>query len=379
LEIDVFEISLSINVILTLILGILLLVIYRQNRRRLELVGERNLLNAILKGMYEGVIVVNRAGKVVLINDSMKKIFPIPPDYQNKTLLEVINNSRIHELFEEMNDGAEFLSKEVTVNEEGDFSLYANLSTISRTQKIDAIVGVFHNISKIRRLEKMRKYLIANISHELKTPLASIKGYAETLIDGAIDERETAIQFSKVIARNADFLTKLIEEMLQLSKLDTGEYQVQKNDIYLKSFVYEVIEGIPLSNYNRVTIVNDLENDVIPADVGGLKQVVSNLITNALKYSHPDGLLRIHGNKTVCDGERYYDLVFTDNGIGIPPEDLTRVFERFYRVEKARSREMGGTGLGLSIVKNIVAAHKGKVWVESVRGEGSKFFVRLPY
>jgi two-component system phosphate regulon sensor histidine kinase PhoR len=379
LEIDFFDISTSINVILTLILGILLLVIYRQNRRRLELIGERNLLNAILKGMYEGVIVVNREGKVVLINDSMKKIFPIPPDYQNKTLLEVINNSRIHELFEEMNDGAEFLSKEVTIDEEGDFSLYANLSTISRTQKIDAIVGVFHNISKIRRLEKMRKYLIANISHELKTPLASIKGYAETLIDGAIDERETAIQFARVIARNADFLTKLIEEMLQLSKLDTGEYQVQQNDIYLKSFVHEVIEGIPLSNYNQVTIVNDLENDVIPADVGGLKQVVSNLITNALKYSHPDGTLRIYGNKTLCQGERFYDLVFADNGIGIPAEDLTRVFERFYRVEKARSREMGGTGLGLSIVKNIVAAHKGKVWVESVRGEGSKFFVRLPY
>jgi signal transduction histidine kinase len=329
--------------------------------------------------MYEGVIVVNAAGKVVLINDSMKKIFPIPPDYHNKTLLEVINNSRVNALFEEMKNGAEFLSKEVTINDEGDFSLYANLSTISRTQKIDATVGVFHNISKIRRLEKMRKYLIANISHELKTPLASIKGYAETLIDGAVDERETAIQFSKVIARNADFLTKLIEEMLQLSKLDTGEYKVQKNDIYLKSFVNEVIEGVQLSNFNRVQIVNELENDVIPADVGGLKQVVSNLITNALKYSKPDGLLRIYGKKTVSDGDRFYDLVFEDNGIGIPTEDLTRVFERFYRVEKARSREMGGTGLGLSIVKNIVAAHQGKVWVESVKEQGSKFFVRLPY
>ncbi|MFH1729591.1 MAG: ATP-binding protein [Pseudomonadota bacterium] len=350
-----------------------------QNKRKMSRYRrERNLLNAILKGMYEGVIVINSEGHVVLANDSMKKIFPIPLEYKNKHLLEVINNSQIYQLFDEIRDGAEFVSKEVKVNEEEDFSLYANLSAISQDKKIDAVVGVFHNISKIRKLEKMRRYLIANLSHEFKTPLASIKGYSETLLSGALDDKETARQFIKIIEKNCNFLIKLIEEMLQLSKLDTGQYKVEYSDIVFPSFVHEVIEGIEQTNFKNVTVINEIENVAVPGDVQGMKQVFSNLITNAYKYNKQDGALRIYSEKETTAEGRYITFIFEDTGLGIPAEDVNRVFERFYRVEKARSRDMGGTGLGLSIVKNIVKAHKGKVWVESIEGQGSKFFLRLP-
>jgi two-component system phosphate regulon sensor histidine kinase PhoR len=218
---------------------------------------------------------------------------------------------------------------------------------------------------------------VANVSHELRTPLTTIKGYAETLLDGALKE-DQAFQFVQVIKRHTDRLTKIVEDLLMLSRIETKEFQLKMEIISVRDFIDDIIDFVkePAERKKISLSRNEIPSSLtIPADHSYLEQILINLLDNAIKYTPEGG--RVIVSAVEKDSK---DIQFSveDDGIGIPKEDLSRIFERFYRVDKGRSKELGGTGLGLSIVKHLVQAHGGRVWVESQMGKGSVFYFTLP-
>jgi two-component system sensor histidine kinase VicK len=244
-------------------------------------------------------------------------------------------------------------------------------------KKPEGIITVLQDITEQQRLEDMRKEFVANVSHELRTPLTSIKSYSETLLDGALDDRETTEHFLEVINTEADRMTRLVKDLLQLSRLDNHQMQWDFKRISIVELIKSTVERMMLEAVSRKQKLECFVMGEIPeieADYGRLEQVAFNIIGNAIKYTLDGGKI------TVYVGKIYNDVYFkvSDSGIGIPESDLNRIFERFYRVDKARSREMGGTGLGLSIAKEIVEAHSGRIDISSKIGVGTEVTVRLP-
>jgi two-component system phosphate regulon sensor histidine kinase PhoR len=239
------------------------------------------------------------------------------------------------------------------------------------------VIAVFHDITRLKELEKIRRDFVANVSHELRTPLTTIKGYAETLLEGALKE-EVASQFVQVIKRHSDRLEKIVEDLLILSKIESKEFQLKMESLSVSDLIGDVLDFIkePLNKKKISVSVGELPPTLLVyGDRQYLEQVLINILDNAIKYGHEGGRMIISATER---GQREVEISVKDDGIGIPKEDLLRVFERFYRVDKGRSHELGGTGLGLSIVKHIVQAHGGRIWVESQLGEGSTFYFTLP-
>jgi two-component system phosphate regulon sensor histidine kinase PhoR len=238
-------------------------------------------------------------------------------------------------------------------------------------------IAVFHDISRLKELEKVRQDFVANVSHELRTPLTTIKGYAETLLDGALKE-EVAFQFVQVIKRHTDRLSKIVEDLLILSKIESKEFQLKIEKIAIPEMIDDVFDFVKESAHKKKIILS--KGEIYPslnvdADRNYLEQVLINLLDNAIKYGREGGEITI---SVVKKNQKEIQFSIRDNGIGIPKEDLPRIFERFYRVDKGRSQELGGTGLGLSIVKHLVQAHGGNVWAESQPGQGSTFYFTIP-
>ena len=224
----------------------------------------------------------------------------------------------------------------------------------------------------------MRKEFVANVSHELRTPLTSIKSYTETLLDGDIDDRELSVKFLKVINSEADRMTRLVKDLLQLSRLDNKQMKWNMKEISIVNLVKYTVNKMQIEAKNKGhTLVCHVIGDIpdIIGDKDRLEQVIVNIISNAIKYTQEDG------NISVYIGKNYSEVYVkvTDNGVGIPEEDLPRIFERFYRVDKARSREMGGTGLGLSIAREIVEAHGGNISINSEYGKGTEVLIKIPF
>jgi two-component system phosphate regulon sensor histidine kinase PhoR len=238
-------------------------------------------------------------------------------------------------------------------------------------------IAVFHDITRLKELEKVRQDFVANVSHELRTPLTTIKGYAETLLEGALQEK-VAAQFVQIIKRHADRLSKIVEDLLTLSKIESKEFQLRSEDILLIEIIDDTIDLVKEAAERKAISIR--KNDISPllsvrADRGYLEQVLLNLFDNAIKYGREGGEIII---SAIVEARGEIQVSMRDNGPGIPKEDLPRIFERFYRVDRGRSRELGGTGLGLSIVKHLVQAHGGRVWAESQLGEGATFYFTLP-
>jgi signal transduction histidine kinase len=235
------------------------------------------------------------------------------------------------------------------------------------------------DITSLRRLEQVRKDFVANVSHELRTPLTSIKGYVEALLDGAKDHPEEAERFLRIILKQSDRLNLILEDLLQLSQIESGEVRFKQEPVRLGALVERTLPLIkPLADKKSQMIAVALPPD-LPAVLGDedrLVQVLTNLLDNAVKYTPDGGAISIAGR--TADEPAQVELSVADTGIGIPEADRPRVFERFYRVDKARSRELGGTGLGLAIVRHIVEAHNGKIWVEGNQPAGSRFVMLLP-
>jgi two-component system phosphate regulon sensor histidine kinase PhoR len=242
---------------------------------------------------------------------------------------------------------------------------------------VKGAIAVFHEITRLKELERIRQDFVANVSHELRTPLTTIKGYAETLLEGALKE-EVAFQFVQVIKRHTDRLAKIVEDLLTLSKIESREFQLAIEPCSLSDLISEVLDVVKEpAKKKRISLSYDrLASPLfVLGDRHYLEQVFVNLLDNAIKYGREGGRITI---STLEKSPTEIEISVQDDGIGIPKEDLPRIFERFYRVDKGRSQELGGTGLGLSIVKHIVQGHGGRLWVESQLGQGSIFYFTLP-
>ncbi len=243
-----------------------------------------------------------------------------------------------------------------------------------------------HDITALHRLERVRKDFVANVSHELRTPLTSIKGYVEALLDGAKDDPDTAVKFLDIILKQSDRLNLILDDLLQLSQIESGQVLFKHEPVQLSALIdrtLAILQPLAEKKGHRITVTLEPNLPLVMGDEDRLGQVFSNLLDNAVKYTPDQGTVTIEAHTLVAPAagtgaRRVVDLVVADSGIGIPEADRPRVFERFYRVDKARSRELGGTGLGLSIVKHIVEGHGGEVWVEGNEPHGSRFVVRLP-
>lgn len=342
-----------------------------------EIATKNQHLEAIFNSMIEGVIVTDNKLKIISINHPIEGLFGIKrAEAEGKFFLEGIRNSKISELINEAMNSAKFLSQEVTLVMPEHKVFQANVSPIFEQNKVTGSVTIIHDITEIRRLETMRRDFVANVSHELKTPLTSIKGFVETLLEGAIEDKENSIDFLKIIKNHTDRLNALINDLLDLSHIESKEVTLNNDKFSLSGMAFEVAAGFKSQAKKKgLKIISELPEGLeVLADKGKIEQVFANLISNAIKYNKENGSVRIYSEQM----QDRVKIVIEDSGSGIPAKDIPRIFERFYRVDKARSRELGGTGLGLSIVKHIVELHSGTVGVESTEGLGSKFFFTLP-
>ena len=251
-------------------------------------------------------------------------------------------------------------------------------SVLDREGAQHGAILVFHDLTRLKQLENTRQEFVANVSHELRTPLSLIKGFVETLLEGAKDDPDLSTRFLKTIAKHTDRLTYLIEDLLTISRLESGQIVMNLQQVDLREEAGRVLDDLlARAAEKKTTLDNQLPAGLTArADADRLQQVLFNLVENAIKYGKSDGRVSIGGRELP---ENKVELWVQDDGPGIPAESRERVFERFYRVDRARSRETGGTGLGLAIVKHIVQAHGGEVWVKSDLGAGSTFFLTLPH
>ncbi len=333
-----------------------------------ELDKEKADLAAILAGMAEGVLVADAAGKIRLLNRTLRQLFELTDDALGKSVLAVFRKVELDQLLKEPG------SREVVFLTPVERVFTVNAAALSGQA---GTVIVFHDITRLKQLESLRKDFVANVSHELRTPLSIIKGYIETLLEEQPTDPATARQFLGVAQKHTRQLEALVEDLLSISALESQQARLSFGSVDLRELASTVAEELAgQARDKQMTVGMALPADLpaVRADRQRLSQVLTNLLQNAIKYTQPAGQINMTGR--VVGNE--VEFCVADNGPGIAAEHLLRVFERFYRVDKARSRELGGTGLGLSIVKHIVQAHGGRVWAESVVGQGSKFYFALP-
>ncbi len=341
-----------------------------------KLSEEKKQLRTTLDSMVEGVIVLNAAGKIILSNPAFRSMFEFNYPPENYTPIELFRNSDLQAIVDSVIHGKECKNYEIEIQREGSQYFMVQGAPFLSDQGVEGSVLVFYDITSLRRLEKVRKDFVANVSHELKTPLTAIKGYAETLLSGALQDKENAPKFLKIIDQNADRLNRIVSDLLDLSKIESTQHKIFLEKTELISF-FEEIKMTFEKSLSEKQISFSVELGKVKyalVDPGAFRQILNNLIDNAIKYSERGGKVQ------VCVKEDDRNLLFEvhDSGSGIPPEHLSRIFERFYRVDPSRSRAQGGTGLGLSIVKHLVQLHGGEIWAESEMGKGSTFSFTIP-
>jgi two-component system phosphate regulon sensor histidine kinase PhoR len=344
-----------------------------------SLSGERNRSSAILRSMVEGVAVIDEQERLVFCNRAFSEIWNLESAVvEGRPVIEAVRNSDLLGLIRRALRGEEGVRSEIAMGivQHRNFSVTATpvqaLDAALLNEKPSGAVVVLHDVTELRRLERVRHDFVANVSHEFKTPLTAIQGFAETLLSGALEDPRNNRRFLEIIRDHATRLAVLTDDLLKLARIEAGKLEVQFVPVQLGEVIERCTET-SLLKASRKRIV--LEVDVPPAlpavhgDASLLRDVVQNLLDNAIQYTPEGGRVRI----SATAGPREAVVTVDDTGIGIPLADQERIFERFYRVDAARSREAGGTGLGLSIAKHIVEAHGGRLWVESEVGHGSKF------
>ena len=335
------------------------------------------LLDTILESLEDGVIAQDQRGRIQLFNGAAERMFGLSrSEVLGRPLLEVIREYELAEALEAAAIQGVSQTRTVRLMRPAQRELQIRSAPLrSAVGNLDGAVAVLRDVTEMRRLEQVRTEFVANVSHELRTPLTAIKGFIETLLDGAVDDPATARRFLEIVRRETDRLVSLISDLLDLSRLESPHLEVQLVPVDLKPLVEECLE---LFRHRAESRSIELSSQLPGAlwalgDASLIRQVLVNLVDNAVKYTPPGGRVWISGRRE----EAWAELAVSDTGPGIPGRALNRVFERFYRVDKARSRDMGGTGLGLSIVRHAVERQGGRVWVESAPGEGSTFRVRL--
>src|SRR4051794_31784453 len=339
---------------------------------------ERDNLQEILASMSEGVLVVDRDGRAQMINPAFYQLFDLVGDFTGRPALEIIRHPGFARLIEDTLRKRQPQSSQIVLPLPERRTLLLTSAVLSGGER-GAVVAA-RDTTELTRVADMRRDFVANVSHELKTPLAAIRGYAETLRDGALDEPPTARRFTDRILSQCRRLQELLADLLILSRLE-GDATLEREPVSLDAIARHAVELLTPAAHEKGVEIELSEEPVppVPGDAGNLERLLLNLLDNAIKYNRPDG--RITVRVALCGkggpgGEAMLEV--SDTGIGIPPESIPRIFERFYRVDKGRAREEGGTGLGLAIVKHVAQAHGGQVDVESRIGRGSTFRVKLP-
>jgi len=341
-----------------------------------QLRAERDLQGRILEAMQEGVVVVDRDGRIALVNPALRSMLLVGADAVGKLLIETVRHAQLEDLLAAAREEPSEASRlEIELPGLKPRRLLVHAAPLSGDD--EGLLFVLVDVTELRRLESLRRDFVANASHELRTPIAAVRSATETLRSGALHDPDVAARFVDIIERNAQRLQSLLEDMLELSKLESNEFKLKRERVELGSVVPIVLALFrERAEKKAVRLGAELSRSAsaVEGDARALEHVLSNLVDNAVKYCPAGTRVVVSAS---LQGDRIH-LVVSDTGPGIPAEHLPRVFERFYRVDAGRSRELGGTGLGLSIVKHMVEAMRGKVWVESEVGRGSTFVVALP-
>ena len=349
----------------------------RLDRAIRTLTEERNLSAAILGSMVEGVAVVNSAERLLFANEGFVGILELDsPPQSGSSLVEVVRQTELLEAVRNVLKGAPRVEAEIITGTLRPRFFAATVASVKATEDSGAVV-VLHDITDLRKLERVRRDFVANVSHEFKTPLTAIQGFAETLLSGAMDDPQNRVRFLQIILEHSRRLARLTDDLLELSKMDADRLDLEVDRLSVLQLVQSCVETTQrLATEKRLRVSVNLPPSVpdIAADRRRLAEVLQNLLDNAIQYT-PSG-----GEIVVSASSDPEEVTFTvsDTGIGIPQVDQPRIFERFYRVDVARSREVGGTGLGLSIAKHLVEAHGGRIWVESEVRRGSRFHFTVP-
>jgi two-component system phosphate regulon sensor histidine kinase PhoR len=339
-----------------------------------ELGEERDLLRGILWGMQEGVILLDAGGRIALLNPALREMLLLGVDAQGKTLLEAIRHVELKQLLDQARGSSEPLNAEIEI---GGIKPRRLLVRVARVPGDDAQrFAVFVDVTEVRRLESMRRDFVANVSHELRTPVTAIRSAAETLQSAVKDDPQVVPQFLGIIERNAARLQDLVEDVLDLSHIESHTLRLNMEALDLRSAYAQVLSSFrDRATKKQIALSSDVALDLplVQADRRALEHVLTNLVDNAIKYCQGGSRVRLAATEVGGDVR----LVVADDGPGIESRHLPRIFERFYRVDAGRSREVGGTGLGLSIVKHLVEAMGGVVQVESTAGVGTSFSFTL--
>ncbi|MBC1332598.1 two-component system histidine kinase PnpS [Listeria booriae] len=336
-------------------------------------------LSGIVQNLVSGVMLINQRKQIVMTNPMMEQIIG-EKDMTGKAYYEVLKSFALTQLVDQCMDQKTFQQEEITIYFPREQILDANVSPIlSRTGSITGVIVLLHDITEIRRLENVRSEFVANVSHELKTPVTALKGFAETLLDGAMYDEELLKKFLTIIKEESDRLHRLIMDILELSRIEQRHVSMNLEEVDVEDVVIatmDTVRALAVEKGIQLIPPNLAAPIMIQAERDRLQQILINLISNAIVYTPQNGEVSVGVTENAAN--ETVTITVTDNGIGIPVKDIDRIFERFYRVDRARSRHSGGTGLGLSIVKHIVESCGGQINVESIEGEGTTFTVILP-
>ena len=349
----------------------------RLDRAMRTLREERNLSAAILGSMVEGVAVVNSSERLLFANEGFAGILELDsPPQPGRSLLEVVRQTELIEAVRDVLKGAPRVEAEIVTGTLRQRFFAATVASVKATENSGAVV-VLHDITDLRKLERVRRDFVANVSHEFKTPLTAIQGFAETLLAGAMDDPQHRVRFLQIILEHSRRLARLTDDLLELSKMDADRLALEVDRLSASQLVQSCVETTQrVANEKHLRFSINLPQCLpdVAADRRRIAEVLQNLLDNAIQYTPAGGEIVVSASA----GGQEVTFTVSDTGIGIPQVDQPRIFERFYRVDVARSREVGGTGLGLSIAKHLVEAHGGRIWVESEVGRGSQFHFTVP-
>lgn len=348
-------------------------------KRLLEMTNEKEKLEAILSSMAEGVLVISPQEKLVHLSPSFLNMFEVrSTQWVEKYYWEIISNPLINESIREAILEKKVSHKEIVMVHPQEMFFDMIISpVIDKKGQLISLVAVFHNVTQLKKYERLRTEFVANVSHELKTPLTSIKGFVETLLNGAVEDKSHAVRFLDIIAKQTTRLENLVNDLLILSSLESKEVKMN----FVEADISSVISSVVLMKKEQIhERAQQLSVDIpsglplIKMDAQRMEQVFLNLLDNAVKFTPQGGQIKV---KAAVEAS-FLRIDVIDNGKGILAEDVKRIFERFFRSDKSRANETGGTGLGLSIVKHIVDAHHGRIDVDCALGKGCRFSVFLP-
>ena len=353
-----------------------------EHRERMRSVyEEKGKLESAFASMTEGVLVLDGQDRIELINSGLKNILidEYTTDIIGKTPLEAFRNVELEDALERFREPRTTVFEEIAFGEENPIILDVTISAVhGLPEGEEKTMMVFHDVTRLKRLEKMREDFVANVTHEIKTPLTAIIGFIDTLQGGALDEKETAKKFLQIISENAHRLSRLVDDLITLSRIELGEMKLQFEGVSVAEIIGNALPVFEAKAADKSLTMDTHIPDGLPlihADRDKVVQIIVNILDNAVKFTPDGGKISVSASE---DGRGYVVIEVSDTGMGIPKSEIPRLGERFYRMDKTRSRDLGGTGLGLSIVKHLLKAHQGSMEIESQVGSGTTISLYFP-